>query len=86
MIYLHHFIGRSWILFQYRKPSFNIKEALAPNKANALHKLGRKMCPNIKGEREGEEGRDGKFNLLCPSYKKRKKIYILKEIEVSTVK
>lgn len=34
------------------------------------------MCPNIKGEREGEEGRDGKFNLLCPLYKKRKKIYI----------
>lgn len=71
MIYLHHFIGRTWILSLYRKPLVTIKEALAPKKPNALHSEDKK-CDRIY------ENRVEKFNLLCPSYMKWGKITMRK--------
>lgn len=59
MIYLRHFIGRSWILSLCRKPLFTIKEAWL--QTSLMHCI----C-EAKGPDHVSENRNTKFNLLCP--------------------
>lgn len=52
MIYLHHFIGKTWILSQCRKPLFTLKEDLSLNKPEAPLLWTKKNIIHVHENRE----------------------------------